>query len=74
MSDNNDYMKKALDSHINIIKRAISMEEGRVSKYVDRIHAIIKADDEDGSYNRESISKVELIEAKAGHTAPELDT
>ena len=66
MSDNNDYMKKALDSHINFIKRAISMEEGRVSKYVDRIHAIIKADDEDGSYNRESISKVELIEAKAG--------
>ena len=66
MSDNNDYMKKALDSKIDFIKRAISMEEGRVLKYVDRINAILKIDDENGPYNRESISKVEFREAEAG--------
>ena len=66
MSDNKDYMKKALDSNINFIKRAISMEECRISKYVDRIHAILMIDDENGPYNRESISKVEFREAEAG--------
>ena len=66
MSDNKDYMKKALDSNINFIKRAISMEECRISKYVNRIHAILMIDDENGPYNRESISKVEFCEAEAG--------
>ena len=64
MSDN---VKKALEStDVSEIKRAFGMEEGRVTKYVDRIHAILKIDDENGSDNFESISKVELREAVAG--------
>ena len=64
MSDN---VKKALEStDVSVIKRAFRMEEGQVTKYVDRIHAILKIYDENGSYNRESIYKVELREAVAG--------
>ena len=60
-------MKKALEStDVSVIKKAFGMEEGQVTKYVDRIHAILKIYDENGSYNRESIYKVELREAVAG--------
>ena len=64
MSDN---VKKALEStDVSEIKRAFGMEEGRVTECVDRIHAILKIDDENGSYYDESISKIELREAEAG--------
>ena len=64
MSDN---VKKALEStDVSVIKKAFGMEEGQVTKYVDRIHAILKSYDENGSYNCESIYKVELREAVAG--------
>ena len=62
-----DNVKKALEStDVSVIKRAFGMEEGQVTKYVDRIHAILKIYDENGSCNRESIYKVELREAVAG--------
>ena len=45
-----DYVKKALEStDISVIEKATGMEEGRVSECVDRIHAILKIDDENGS-------------------------
>ena len=49
-----------------MISISLGMEEGRVTKYVHRIHANLKADDENGPYNHESISKIEFIEAEAG--------
>ena len=62
-----DYVKKALEStDISVIEKAIGMEEGRVSKYVDQIHAVLKIDDENGPYYDESISKIELCEAENG--------
>ena len=62
-----DYVKKALEStDISVIEKALGMEEGRVSKYVDQIHAILKIDDENGSYSHESISKIKLCQAEAG--------
>ena len=62
-----DYVKKALEStDVSEIKRAIDIEEGRVTKCVDRIHAILKIDDKNGPHNRESISKIKLSEAEAG--------
>ena len=62
-----DYVKKALEStDISVIEKAIGMEEGRVSKYVDQIHAVLKIDDENGPYYDKSISKIELCEAENG--------
>ena len=56
-----DYVKKALEStDISVIERARDMKIGRVTKYVDQIHAILKIDDENGSYSHESISKIKL--------------
>ena len=64
---NDSEVKKALEStDISVIERARDMEIGRVTKYVDQIHAILKIDDENGSYSHESISKIELCEAEAG--------
>ena len=40
---NDSKVKKALESiDISVIEKAIGMEEGRVSKYFDQIHAILK--------------------------------
>ena len=59
MSDN---VKKALEStDVSVIKKAFGMEAGQVTKYVERIYAILKINDENGFYNRESSSKVELL-------------
>ena len=64
---NDSEVKKALEStDISVIERARDMEIGRVTKYVDQIHAILNIDDENGSYSHESISKIELCEAEAG--------
>ena len=64
---NDSEVKKALEStDISVIEKAIGMEEGRVSKYVDQIHAVLKIDDENGPYYDESISKIELCEAENG--------
>ena len=63
---NDSEVKKALEStDISVIERARDMEIGRVTKYVDQIHAILKIDDENGSYSHESISKIELCQAQA---------
>ena len=64
---NDSEVKKALEStDISVIERARDMEIGRVTKYVDQIHAILNIDDENGSFSHESISKIELCEAEAG--------
>ena len=59
--------KKALEStDISVIERARDMEIGRVTKYVDQIHAILKIDDKNASYSHESVSKIKLCEVEAG--------
>ena len=64
---NDSEVKKALEStDISVIERARDMEIGRVTKYVDQIHAILKIDDKNGSYSHESVSKIELCQAEAG--------
>ena len=64
---NDSEVKKALEStDISVIERARDMEIGRVTKYVDQIHAILKIDDKNASYSHESVSKIKLCEVEAG--------
>ena len=56
-----DKVKKAIDSSDSkVIKVVRSSEKGRVTRYVDRINAILKIDESTGTYKHESISKIEL--------------
>ena len=54
-------VKKALEStDVKLIKKVRGSEKGKLTKYVDRIHEILRVDEATGSYDHESISRIEL--------------
>ena len=60
-----DKVKEAIDSNDNkVIHQARKNKKGRVTSCVARLHSMLKLNEVTGTYNHDSISKIELGEVE----------
>ena len=60
-------LKQAIDSNDSkVITQVRRREEKRVTTRVDRLHTILKLNDDTGTYDHDSISKIELCDMEIG--------